>query len=100
MAHGVKRIGRSFGETMLSIGALGALLTAIVLVDDRVREQVSMRFSGRTVSDELHSASVHAKEIAGVVMMAARDHGLEHGPVVLFAIAAVVLVVLMLTLRT
>lgn len=100
MAHGVKRIGRSFGETMISIGALGALLTTIALVDDRVREQVSMRFSGHTVSDELHGVSLHARAIADVVMMAARDHGLEHGPVVLFAIAAVVLVVLMLTLRT
>ena len=100
MAQGVRRIGRSLGETMLSVGALGALLTTIVLMNDRVREQMSMRFSGRTVSDELHSVSVHAREIGGIVMMAARDHGLEHGPVVLFAIAAVVLVVLMLTLRT
>jgi len=100
MAQGVKRIGRAFGETMISIGALGALLATIVLIDDRVREQVSMRFSGRTVSDELHSAGVYAREIGHVVMMAARDHGLEHGPVVLFAVAAVVLVVLMLTLRT
>jgi hypothetical protein len=85
---------------MISVGALGALLTTIVLMNDRVREQMSMRFSGRTVSDELHTVSVHARAIAGIVMMAARDHGLEHGPVVLFAIAAVVLVVLMLTLRT
>jgi hypothetical protein len=88
------------GETILSVGALGALITTIVLMNDRVREQMSLRFSGRTVSDELHNVSVHVKEIAGVVMMAARDHGLEHGPVALFAVAAVVLVVLMLTLRT
>ena len=100
MAHGVRRIGRSLGETMLSVGALAALLATIVLMNDRVREQMSMRFSGRTVSDELHSASVQVKAIAGIVMMAARDRGLEHGPVVLFAVAAVVLVVLMLTLKT
>lgn len=97
---GARRISRSIGETVLSVGALGALLTTIVLMNDRVREQMSLRFSGRTVTDELHSAGVHAHEIADVVMMAARDHGLEHGPVVLFAIAAVVLVVLMLTLKT
>jgi hypothetical protein len=88
------------GETVISVGALGALLTTIVLMNDRVRDQMSLRFSGRTVSDELHSVSVHAKEIAGVVMMTAHDHGLQHGPVALFAVAAVVLVVLMLTLKT
>ena len=81
---------------MISIAALGALLTTIVFVDDRVREQVSQRFSGRTASDEFHSAGVHLREIAHVVGMAARDHGLEHGPILIFALAAIILVVFML----
>jgi hypothetical protein len=100
MGQVLGRIRRSFGETIVSMAALGALLTAIVLMDDRVRDQVSMRFGGSSASVEWHNVTVQAREIGHVVMMAARDHGLEHGPVLLFAIAAVVLVVLMLTLRT
>jgi len=91
---------RAFGDTLISIAALGTLITTIVLVDDRVRDQMTLRFGGSSASSELHGVSVHARNIASVVMMAARDHGLEHGPVVLFAVAAVVLVVLMLMLKT
>jgi hypothetical protein len=87
---------RAFGDTLISIGALGALLATLVLVDDRVREQVSMRFSGRTPSTELGDASRHLGDIGHVVMMALRDRGLEHGPILIFALAAIILVVFML----
>src|SRR5262245_35992829 len=99
MGQGLRRMRRTFGETLISIGALGALITTMVLVDDRVREQMALRFGGTSVSAELHSATSHARNVGDIVMMAARDRGLEHGPVLLFGIAAVVLVVLMLTLR-
>ena len=87
---------RAFGDTLISIGALGALLATLVLVDDRVREQVSMRFSGRTPSTELAAAGTRLGDIAHVVMMALRDRGLEHGPILIFALAAIILVVFML----
>jgi hypothetical protein len=86
----------AFGDTLISIGALGALLATLVLVDDRVREQVSMRFSGRTPSTELADASRRLGDIGHVVMMALRDRGLEHGPILIFALAAIILVVFML----
>ena len=87
---------RAFGDTMISVGALAALLATLVLVDDRVREQVSMRFNGRTPTAEFHDASARVSDIGHVVMMALRDRGLEHGPILIFAIAAVVLVIFML----
>jgi len=83
----------------LSLTALAALITTIVLMNDRVRDQMTLRFSGSSVTAELHSATSRLKAIGHIVMMAARDRGLEHGPVVLFGVAAVVLVVLMFTLR-
>jgi hypothetical protein len=87
---------RAFGDTLVSVIALGALLATLVLVDDRVREQVSLRFSGRTAAMELHDAGRRVSDIGGVVMQALRDRGLEHGPILIFALAAVVLVVFML----
>jgi hypothetical protein len=96
MAHGARRIRRAFGDTLISITALATLLATLVLVDDRVREQVSLRFSGRTPSMEFHDAGHRASDIAGVVMLALRDRGLEHGPILIFALAAIVLVVFML----
>src|SRR5436309_2425354 len=53
MQHGRTRMRRAFGDTLISLGALATLLATLVMVDDRVREQVSMRFSGRTPSGEL-----------------------------------------------
>jgi len=96
MAHGAKRVSRAFGDTLISIFALSALLITFIAVDDGVREQVSMRFHNRTASMEFAEFSRQANDIAGVVMMALRDRGLEHGPILIFALAAIVLVIFML----
>ena len=87
---------RIFGDALISMGALVALLTALVFVDDRVREQVSLRFSGAQPSTELANAGAHLRNLATVVMEAARDQSLEHAPILIFALAAVVLVLFML----
>ena len=87
---------RAFGDTLISIGALATLLATLVLVDDRVREQVSMRFSGRPPASELADAGSRIGDVANVVMLALRDRGLEHGPMLIFALAAIVLVLFML----
>jgi len=87
---------RAFGDTLISIGALAMLLTVLVMVDDRVREAVSMRFAGRTPSGELANAGYHARYIAGVVMEAARYHTVEHAPMMIFLLVATVLTLFML----
>src|SRR5262245_24294645 len=96
MAHGLRRMRRAFGDTLISITALAALLATLVLVDDRVRNQVSLRFSGDTLSMDFADAGKRASDIGNVVMLALRDRGLEHGPILIFVLAAVVLVVFML----
>lgn len=90
------RVRRAFGEVLISIGALAALLTTLVLVDDRVREQVSMRFSAGRASDELANVGAQATSIVGVVVEAARHQSLDHAPMLIFALAATVLVLFML----
>jgi len=96
MAHGARRLRRAFGDTLISVIALGALLGTFILVNDQVREKVLLRFSGRSASMEFQDAGRRASDIASVVTQALRDRGLEHGPILIFVLAAVVLVVFML----
>lgn len=86
---------RGFGETMISIGGLVLVLLALVMFDDRVREQVSLRLSASPTA-QLTSASVQARDLAGVIFDAARDQSIEHAPLMIFVLAATVLVLFML----
>jgi len=92
----VVHIRRPFGDAMISIGALALLLVALVAVDERVRQQVSLRLVGGTAQAELRGAGVHVRNLAGVIVDAARYQSIEHAPMVLFVLAASVLFVLML----
>jgi hypothetical protein len=87
---------RVLGDALVSLGALAALLTTLVLVDDRVREQVSLRLSGTRPSDELVNAGTHLRTLVTVVLEALRDQSVEHAPMLLFVLAATVLVLFML----
>ena len=86
---------RPFGDALLSIGALAILLFALVSVDERVREQVSLRLSARP-SVELAAAGAQVRDLTSVVFQAARDQSIEHAPLLIFALAATVLVLFML----
>jgi hypothetical protein len=86
---------RPFGDALLSIGALAILLIALVSVDDRVREQVSLRLSARP-SVELAAAGERLRDLTSVVFEAARHQSIDHAPLMIFALAASVLVLFML----
>jgi hypothetical protein len=87
---------RALGDAMVSAGALTVLLATLVLVDPRVRDQMTMRFGSQHASTEIVSVGTRAKEIAGVAIVALREQSLEHAPMMIFALAATVLVVFML----
>jgi hypothetical protein len=70
------------------------LLLILVSVDPRVREQVSGVWTPGTPA--VASISVHVREITSVVMSAARDHSIDQAPLMVFALAATVLVLFML----
>jgi len=89
------RMSRGIGEAAVSVGALGALLMTLVAVDDRVREQVTVRFSGGA-SQQLTAAGSHVRDLGGVIMDALRDQSIEHAPLLIFVLAATVLVLFML----
>jgi hypothetical protein len=93
---GRSRTRRTVGDALISVGALAGLLLALVAVDDRVRQQVSLRFSGSSASSELMNVGSGAREIVGVVFQAAKDQSLNHAPLMIFVVAASVLTLFML----
>ena len=86
---------RAFSEALMSAGALTILLLALVALDDRVREQISLRLTTRP-SVELVSAGERVRDLTTVIVEAAHDQTIEHAPLVIFVLAATVLVMFML----
>ena len=86
---------RAFGDALWSAGGLVLLLLALVSLDDHVREQLSLRF-GRGASIELTTAGAEIRDFATVLLDAVRNQSIEHAPLMIFALAATVLVLFML----
>ena len=79
----------------MSAGTVLILLMLLIAADDRVREQISMRvFAHPTV--ELASAGRHLGDFTTVIAQAAREQSLGHAPLLIFTLAAAVLVLFML----
>ena len=86
---------RAFGDALVSAGALAVLLLVLTAVDDRVREQISLRFSARPAA-ELANVGERVRDLTSVVVEVARDQSIEHAPLLIFVLAATVLVMFML----
>jgi hypothetical protein len=86
---------RAFGEAAMSVGALTVLMLTLIAFDDRVREQISLRFSARP-AQELAEAGRQVRDLTAIVISAAHDQSIEHAPLVIFVLAAIVLVLFML----
>jgi hypothetical protein len=88
----VARSRHPIGETLISIGALTLLLAVLVSVDDRVRQQVSLRFTGGGAAQaQLRGAETQVHNFAVVLLNAARYQSVEHAPMMTFVAAACVL---------
>lgn len=85
---------RAFGEALMSAGAIAILLVALVAVDSRVRDEISRRVAKPSV--ELAGAGQQVRDLTSVIAEAVRDQSLAHAPLLIFALAATVLVLLML----
>ena len=85
-------------DALVSAGALLIVLAALMAVDGRVREQVADVFSGATSTQSVASAGGGLQHVAGILFSAARDQSIDHAPMVLFVVAATVLVLFMLRL--
>ena len=91
------RIKRAFGDALISVAALITLMVMLAAFDVRVREQISMRIgSGRAASAQVADAGVMIRDLTSVVTEAVRDQSIEHAPLVIFVLAATVLMLFML----
>ena len=83
---------RVLGDAVISLCALLALLLMLVAIDPRVRVQVASAWGGSTST----SVSKDMREISTVLLSAIQDRGIDNAPLMIFALAATVLVLFML----
>ena len=83
---------RVFNDALVSAGALLIVLAALMAVDGRVRAQVTAAVSGASTPHAVAGAPGKLRYVAGVVVSAARDQSIDNAPIVIFVVAATVLV--------
>jgi hypothetical protein len=86
---------RQLRDGLLSVGAVVFLLLVLISMDDRVREQVSMRVVAHP-SVELASAGRQVRDLTSVISEAVRYQSIGHAPLLIFTLAAAVLMIFML----
>jgi hypothetical protein len=86
---------RAWTETFVSVGCLGALIATLAFFDERVRQQLFELGSHPTSNGLVYGTSrFHA--FVSMLFYIARDQSQQHGVLMTFAIAAVVLFLFML----
>jgi hypothetical protein len=73
-----------------------SLVVVLALVDYRVRDEISRLANGRPPSSEVMAAGEEAQNLTYIVVRAVRDQSIEHAPLTIFGLSALVLVLLML----
>jgi hypothetical protein len=78
-----------------AIAGVGALILGLAIVDERVRVELGRVFSGRAPTAEIRSLTHELENLSRVTWRAIQDQSVENAPLVIFSIAALVLVVWM-----
>ena len=86
---------RGYREALMSVGTVVILLMVLIAADDRVRERFSQRIVAHP-SVELASAGRQVRDVTSVIAQAARQQSIGHAPLLIFTLAAAVLVLFML----
>lgn len=87
---------RVVSDALISLGAVLLLLVALVSIDDRVKERVEGMLLSPPNSSQIAGVGAQIQSVSTVMYKAARDHSVENAPMVIFGVAAVVLVGFML----
>jgi hypothetical protein len=75
---------------------LGAIVVGLAVIDERVRSEVGALLAGRATAGELAGFGARLQDLALIAIQAVRDQSIAHAPLTLFALAALVLFVLMM----
>ena len=92
----VLRARRTLIDAVVAGGALLLLMVVLSSFDQRVRDQLSLRLGTTPVSSQIGEVAAFASGAAAVVLTAVRDQSIEHAPLVIFVLAASVLMLFML----
>lgn len=79
----------------MSAGTVALVLLVLVGIDDQVRSELSLRLMAHP-TEQLATAGHQAQHFTTVIATAAREQSLAHAPLLIFALAAAVLVLFML----
>lgn len=85
---------RTCTDALISASAVAIVVIAIVAADARVREQAQSMIQ-TAPSYTVASATREARNVGSIVWRSAMSRSLDHGPVVVFVVAAGVLVLCM-----
>lgn len=86
---------RPFAGLVSAAGGIFALLVGLAAIDLRVRDQIARALAGEGATQEIASVGSRVEELAWIVAHAVRDQSIEHAPMVIFALAAMVLLLFM-----
>lgn len=87
---------RAVGEGMLTLGGALLLVLTLVMLNDRVRDQLASVVDARHPASSVAALSSSAGEIVAIISAAARRQSIDHAPLVIFSLTATVLVLFML----
>lgn len=80
---------------MASIGGATALIAGLLVLDPRLRQQANALANGEP-SNELVSMNAQVQDLLFTTLAVLRDYSLDNAVLVIFALAATVLVLFML----
>jgi hypothetical protein len=95
MGVSLARWRRPVLDGLFTVGPPLLLLSFLVAIDDRVREQLTLRVAPAHAAQTLIAAGSTARSLAAVLIEAGRDQSLAHAPMLIFAMAAAVLTLFM-----
>jgi hypothetical protein len=78
-----------------AVAGAGALILGLAIVDERVRTQLGRVVSGRPPTEEIVSFGAQLQQLLNVLWQGVQDQSVENAPLVIFSVAALVLVVWM-----
>ena len=73
-----------------------AIVVGLAVIDERVRSEVASLLSGHAGAGEIAGFGGRVQELGMIAMQAVRDQSIEHAPLTLFALVALVLFSLMI----
>jgi hypothetical protein len=78
------------------MGAVLLLLVALVSIDERVRDRLTQLVTAPPSTARIVDAGAQIENVSTVMFKAARYQSVEHAPLVIFGVAATILVLFML----